>query len=95
MPLTIVQRRATTTVAADLGTQVVEGTLTLADPTYIEFDPTLFTGPGTYTLFTYGQLVGDVSYLRADGLDATGLALSGPGFESTGPTNGAITVTLA
>lgn len=92
MPLTIVQRRAGTSIAAGTGTQVVAGTLTLEYPTYIEFDPALFTAPGTYTLFTYAQLVGDVSALVAD-LDGTGLTLQG--FESTGPTNGAITVTLS
>lgn len=35
------------------GTQYVEGTLTITAATVIELDPTVFTQPGIYTLFTY------------------------------------------
>lgn len=45
----------------DNGTQYVEGTLTISNPISIHLSSTLYVGPGTYTLFTYGTFVGSVT----------------------------------
>lgn len=89
MPLIYVQRYAPAGIAAGTGTQTVTGTLTIANPTYVEFDPSVFTVPGTYTIFTYGTLVGSVSSLIAD---LTGTGFSSAVFADTGTS---ITVTLS
>lgn len=60
MPITVVQRRRAQ-VAVDtsgVGTQAV-GTLTVADPMYVEFDPTIsWEKNAPYTVFTYSTLSG-------------------------------------
>ena len=71
------------------GTQYVIGALTIPNPTYVEFDPTVFTAAGTYTIFTYGTLVGSASNLVAD---LTGTSFSSAVFADTGSS---ITVTLS
>ncbi len=90
MPLVFVQRYApAAAIAAGTGTQAVTGTLTLGNPTIIEVDPSVFTGAGVYTIFTYGSLVGNFSYLQAD---LTGTAFSSAVFADTGTS---ITMTLS
>jgi hypothetical protein len=90
MPLIFVQRYApAAAIAAGTGTQTVTGTLTLANPTVVEFDPSVFTVSGTYTIFTYGTLVGSVTDLQAD---LTGTSFSSAVFADTGSS---ITVTLS
>ena len=93
MPLLNITRRRRASAVAGVATQVVDGTLTLGDPTVVEIDPTVFTAPGTYTIFTYGTLspttaVAD-GYLEAD---LTGTSFNNATFADTG---GAITVTLS
>jgi hypothetical protein len=51
------------TGATTNGTQYVEGTLTIGGPTQIVLDADLYGGPGVYTLFSFGSLVGSVSDL--------------------------------
>lgn len=52
-------------VITGVGTQYY-ATLTLGDPTYVEFDPSTFTAPGVYTIFQFTNLVGNVTYLTYD-----------------------------
>ncbi len=89
MPLVFVQRYSPSAIPAGSGTQAVTGTLTLGAPTVVEFDPSVFTAAGTYTIFTYGTLVGSVTSLVAD---LTGTSFSSAVFADTGSS---ITATLS
>lgn len=102
MALVFVQRYAPSGgIAAGTGTQTVTNTLTLADPTIVEIDPTLFTTAGTYTIFTYGTLSPSnavaLGYLYAAGVGLPAGDLTGTGFTSAvfADTGSAITVTLS
>ena len=96
MPLVFVQRYAISGgPAAGTGTQYVTGTLTLANPTVVEFDSTLWAGAvvGTpYTIFTYGTLSGSVASLQADAASLTALGFTSASFADTGSS---ITVTFS
>lgn len=98
MPLVYVQRFSVAGGPVPLtgGTQDVSGqTLTLADPTVVEFDTSLITGPSIITLFTYGTLIGNVSYLTTDPANMAELATVGVGNVSfTDDGAGTITATL-
>ena len=93
MPLVFVQRYAPSSpLASGTGVQAVTGTLTLANPTYVDFDPDLWAGvvAGTpYTIFTYGTLSGSVSSLQAGTLPT---GMSSASFADTGSS---ITVTFS
>lgn len=85
MPVTIIVRRGTPLPYIDgVGTQTVAGTLTLGNPTVVEFDPTVFTAPGVYTIFTYSGLVGSVDYLQADADALAACGFSACVFSDTG-----------
>lgn len=93
MPLIFVQRYAPAgSIAAGTGTQTVNGTLDISAGAVVEFDPTVFTVAGTYTIFTYTTLVGTAANLTAD---LTGTSFSSAVFADTGPSTGSITVTLS
>jgi hypothetical protein len=93
MPVVVVQRYAPAgAIAAGTGTQYVTGTLTLNNPTYVDFDPTLWSGvvAGTpYTIFTYTTLVGSAASLVAGDLPT---GMTGATFADTGSS---ITVTFS
>ena len=93
MPLIFVQRYAPAGIAAGTGTQTVSGTLDISGGVVIEFDPTVFTAAGTYTLFTYGTLVGSAATNLTADLSST--SFSSAVFADTGSSNGSITVTLS
>ena len=96
MPLVRVQRYVVSGgPAAGAGTQYVTGTLTLGNPTVVEFDTSLWTGAvaGTaYTIFTYGMLSGSVSSLQADAASLATLGFTSASFADTGSS---ITVTFS
>lgn len=55
MPAIVVSSTRKSSVAIDLfGTQTVESELFLTRPSVVELRPSVFSAPGTYTLFTYG-----------------------------------------
>lgn len=96
MALVFVQRYAPAGgLAAGVGIQTTTGTLTLANPSIVEFDSSLWTGAvaGTaYTIFTYGTLSGSASFLQADSSTVTALGFTTATFADTGS---AITVTFS
>lgn len=98
MPLVFVQRYAPAGALADgTGIQYVTGTLTLGNPTVVEFDSTLWAGAvaGTaYTIFTFGSgpAAGPVTELQADTASLTALGFTSASFNSTGSS---ITVTFS
>lgn len=69
MALVFVQRYAPATAGA--ATQYVTGTLDVSAGCIVEFDPTIFTVPGTYTIFSYGTLTGTVGNFSADAASLT------------------------
>lgn len=85
MPITVVQRRAAALSAvAGVGTQTVNGTLVLGGAMTVEFDPSLFTLPGIYTIFIFNSLsiAGNAAMPAGDAaayfqLDADSLAACG------------------
>lgn len=92
MALVFVQRYAPS-IQAGTGTQYVTGNLNISAGAIVEIDPTVFTIPGTYTIFTYGTLTGSAATnLTAD---LTGTSFTTAVFADTGPSNGSITVTLS
>ena len=96
MPVIVVQRYVVSGgPAAGTGTQYVTGTLTLGNPTVVEFDSTLWAGAaaGTpYVIFTYGTLSGSVASLQADAASLTALGFTSATFADTGSS---ITVTFS
>jgi hypothetical protein len=96
MPLVFVQRYVVGgAIAAGTGVQYVTGTLTLGNPTVVEFDSTLWASAvaGTaYTIFTYGTLSGSVASLQADAASLTALGFTSATFADTGSS---ITVTFS
>ena len=96
MPLVFVQRYVVGgALPVGTGIQYVTGTLTLANPTVVEFDSTLWAGAvaGTpYTIFTYGTLSGSVASLQADAASLTALGFTSATFADTGSS---ITVTFS
>lgn len=96
MGVVVVQRyNPPNAIAAGTGAQAVTGTLTLANPTIVEFDSSLWAGAvaGTpYTIFTYGTLSGSASFLQADSSTVTALGFTTATFAATGS---AITVTFS
>lgn len=100
MPLVFVQRySAASPIASGTGVQTVTGTLTLGNPTIVEFDSALWSGvsAGTpYVIFTYGTLSGTAATdMQADSSSLAALGFSSASFSDTGPTNGQITVTFS
>jgi len=99
MPLVFVQRYSVAGLESGTGIQTVTGTLTLGNPTVVEFDSSLWSGAvaGTpYVIFTYGALVGTASTnLSADLATLNALGFTSASFSDTGASNGQITVTFS
>lgn len=103
MGILVVKRRIQAVPApVGTGTQGVSETLVLANPTYVEFDPEVFSDANTiYTIFTYGTLLGDPDcspsdpvtegYLQASNLAELGFSTA---TFANDVENNAITVTF-